>query len=251
MPEINIINSNASLCENGEGPLFIRTGPGTSATQLLDQFHGANAKPLQSLAINRVGGTGKTSIMGRVVGRLSGGGAIYVDNLGGNIAQGSTVEGATDADTTSSYELADVESLKAQESFKSELISALRAEHIEDGMSHPAEDIIRSAFERSPEVALQWTQSLFVDNYYKRPAIAGAILRLLGRLPYSLAGSTGTLLTIGGLIHQEIQVRDSAVRALESWGESSSRVVLENHVDKEPAPRLAKYIRQVIKDLSY
>lgn len=251
MPEINIINSNASICENGEGPLFIRTDPGTSATQLLNQLQSTHAIP-QPLTIKSVGGVGKSSLTAHMVGRYScEGSTTFVVGFGSNITQGSTVAWTTAAGTTLSGESADVESLRAKEHFKSELMSALRTEHIEDGMSHPAEDIVQSAFEKSPDAASQWTQSLFVDNYYKRPAITGAILRLLGRLPYSLVGSTGILLTIGGLIHQEVQVRDSAVRALESWGGLSSRIVLENHVNRESVPRLAKYIRQVIIDLSH
>lgn len=205
------------LLNRDEGPVIIKIDPGASVTQILRQLPHIYAQQPQDLPI---------------------------------ISKASSVEWIKSSGTALAGESEDVGSLKAKENFKSELMSALRAEHIEDGMFHPAEYIVQSAFEKNPEIVGQWIQSLFVDNYYKRPAIAGSILRLLGRLPYSLVGFTGTLLSVAGLIHQEVQVRDSSVRALEAWGGASSRVVLENHVDRESAPRLARYIKQVIKDLS-
>lgn len=235
------------LLNKSEGPLIIKTDPGSSATQILKQIQDAHS--LQDTSIRGLSDVGRCKFAAYLADKdvAEGKVATTIYFSGGDR---KTIEWVKSGVTALADESEDVESLKAKENFKSELMSALRAEHIEDGMSHPAEDIVQSAFDRSPEIAGQWIQSLFVDNYYKRPAIAGAILRLLGRLPYSLVGFTGTLLSVAGLIHQEVQIRDSAVRALESWGGSSSQVVLENHLDREPAPRLARYIKQVIKDLS-
>src|SRR5262249_51808254 len=140
-------------------------------------------------------------------------------------------QNSTDAEAVPD-ESTDAELLKAQENFRSELIGALRTEHIEDGITHPAETIVQGALEKNPVTAIQWIQSFFTSNYYKRPTMAGAILRLIGRLPYNLVGFTGMLIAVAGLTHQEVQVRDSAVRALESWGEPSSQIALENHVAK-------------------
>jgi hypothetical protein len=216
------------------GPFIIPTNPGASVAEILGQSLVGPLQPRDAGLVSSADPCTGWRVLIKEQSRIP-------ELL---IKQNSTTAEAV-AD-----ESADAELLRAQENFRSELMGALRTEHIEDGMPHPSETILQDAFERNPETAIQWIQSFFTNSYYKRPAMASAILRLIGRLQYSLVGFTGMLIAVTGLTHQEVNVRDSAVRALESWGGPSSRIALENHVGKEPVPRLARYIKQVIKDLS-
>jgi len=131
-----------------------------------------------------------------------------------------------------------------------ELICLLELESIEDGYFHPAEKLIEDSLKSSKFDPNHWAYTAYSENINTEPALAAGILRLLSRLPYALVGQWGKVIAVQGLSHNYIEVRESAVRALEHWGGREALDGLKSHVNSEPSHWLAAYIRQVIMDLT-
>jgi hypothetical protein len=130
--------------------------------------------------------------------------------------------------------------------FERNLLELLIEESVEDGCTHPAEAFLEKSLKTNREAAL-WIQSVFIDNH-KKPVMATGILKCIGRLHPSLVGSWGKLMAKTGLSEPSLEIRDAAVTALELWGDSESLGILKDHI--ESTPWLARYIKQVIEDLS-
>jgi hypothetical protein len=147
-------------------------------------------------------------------------------------------------------EAARTRSVEAFESFKVQFLNALKCEPFEDGVPHPAETVIQGALAESPYSILQWTHAIFQEHYSIQPLLAATILRIIGRLPRHQVGEAGLSMAQNSLKHQDVGVRLSAVRALESWGGQRALGILITHLACEPQKWLVKYIEQVIKDLT-
>jgi hypothetical protein len=114
-------------------------------------------------------------------------------------------------------------------------------EAIEDGMEHPAEPVLLEAI-RDPTV-VTFISDLMRDTSYRHRV---ALLRCVGRLPFSLAGEWGIPLATKMLTSDDIEIRDAAIRALELWGVPSAIAALRAHSAKEPVKWLADYVRLVV-----
>ena len=126
------------------------------------------------------------------------------------------------------------------------LRAAFEAEPLEDGMEHPAEEVVRQAFLAANEAhVLEWLWELALDTAH--PNLAASVLRCLGRLARPGADSWRTDLIRSALDIGDAEIRDAAVQASEAWGGDAVRKVLEAH--EEPLPWLRNYIRDVVEDL--
>ena len=115
----------------------------------------------------------------------------------------------------------------------------------EDGINHPAESIIDRALQSIDEQTLcTWLKEFAVD--VDRPTFAAEVLRCLSR---SGIGSNvwRTEVVQACLAVGDIQMRDAAIQAAESWGGSHFCRVLRDHV--EPVTWLRCYSDEVVKDL--
>ena len=127
------------------------------------------------------------------------------------------------------------------------LYSALEAEPLEDGMDHPADQIIEIALRNTrDERILEQFGVLCLD--IERPSFASSILHCLGRQT-----DIGNAAWRAGIVHSalttdDIEIRDVAVHAAEFWGGAKIVDVLMSH--NEPEPWLRDYIREVIDDLA-
>ena len=142
------------------------------------------------------------------------------------------------------------EPLVAKSPAKAQLNSALRgsfeAEPLEDGMDHAAEEIIKQVFQsREGPSVLGWFREFCLDA--TQPSFAASVLRCLGRQIDPGTDNWRASLVRDGLAMIDIEIRDAAVQAAESWGESDLADVLESH--SEPMTWLQDYIRDVIDDL--
>lgn len=126
------------------------------------------------------------------------------------------------------------------------LHAAFEADPLEGGTSHPAEQIIAKAL-RSPEdrKALDWLGSFSLDP--ERPSFAASVLRCLGRQESPGTNSWRANLVRAGLDVDDVQIRDAAVQAAESWGDRGLAEILRSH--RETEPWLRRYIMDVISDL--
>ena len=136
---------------------------------------------------------------------------------------------------------------REQERLANRLWMAFAAEPLEDGMSHLAEEIIGEAL-RSMEdkpVVLDWLRAFSLDA--ARPSFAASVLRCLGRQTPLGTSSWRADLVRGGLAMDDVEIRDAAVQAAESWGDRSLADVMKAHSESEPW--LREYIEDVIGDL--
>lgn len=150
---------------------------------------------------------------------------------------------ASDTDREPSEEV----SSDVEQRFEQELLHLLMEEPVEDGYSHPAELVLDETLKANRNGAL-WVQTLFIEHH-NNPAIATGILKCIGRLRCDLVEPWGPIMARTGLLEPSLEIRDAAVTALELWGGSESLEVLKNHM--ESTPWLARYIKQVIEDLSH
>ncbi len=126
------------------------------------------------------------------------------------------------------------------------LYSAFEAEPFEDGMDHPADQIIENALRSTrDERILEQFGALCLD--IERPSFASLVLRCLGRQTDLGNAAWRAGLVRDALAADDIEIRDAAVHAAESWGGAEIADVLIPH--NEPEPWLGDYIREVIEDL--
>lgn len=133
-----------------------------------------------------------------------------------------------------------------QEQFAAKLAIAFESDPLEDGKTHPAEQIIGKALRSSEgQRVLGWLRIFSLDVEY--PSFAASVLRCLGRQasPGTASWRAGLIRT--GLNMENAEMRDAAVQAVESWGEQDLVDVLRTHY--EPEPWLREYIQDVVDDL--
>jgi hypothetical protein len=136
-----------------------------------------------------------------------------------------------------------------RESLRRDLQMLIESEPLEDGVSHPIEQRLKDELTNNPSGAPEMIQRLF-DEWSEQPSFAAVLLRCLGRLHPAIVGEWGLRLASKAISHQDVEVRDAAVSALELWGGNSAREALQKYVEQEPVSWLARYMKQVIADLS-
>ena len=135
---------------------------------------------------------------------------------------------------------------RKQERLAADLWAAFEADPFEDGMYHPAEQIIEKALQsRESQPVLEWLRDLSLNAAH--PTFSAEVLRCLGRQTHPGTAAWRAGLVRDGLAVDDAEMRDAAVHAAEWWGDPDMRNVLESH--SEPEPWLRDYIRDVIDDL--
>ncbi|MDE0447231.1 MAG: hypothetical protein OXH96_11205 [Spirochaetaceae bacterium] len=126
------------------------------------------------------------------------------------------------------------------------LSAAFEAQPVEDGVGHPAEQILERALNTGEQAAvLDVVSALCVDT--ARPGFSAATLRCLGRLTNPGSSVWRAALVRGALAHSDVEVREAAVQAVESWDGTDLIDLLQVH--REGEPWLAEYVREVTQDL--
>ena len=128
------------------------------------------------------------------------------------------------------------------------LYASFGAKPIEDGIDHPAEEIIGNAIRSSgSDRVLDWLYGICVDT--ERPTFSASVLRCLGRqiLPGTVLWRTE--LVRKALEIDDIEIRDAALQAAESWGGLEMRALLKTKVQTEPIHWFRNYMQDVIEDL--
>ena len=134
-----------------------------------------------------------------------------------------------------------------QERLAAKLRVSFEDEAVEDGMYHPAEKIIAEALlSAKDQPLLDWLRAFCTDA--SQPSFAASALRCLGRHDSLGTVSWRVGLVRDGLAIDDVEIRDAAVQAAESWGDSDFLEVLKLH--SEPEPWLRQYILDVIDDLA-
>lgn len=135
---------------------------------------------------------------------------------------------------------------REQSRLTTRLRASFEADPLEDGMDHPAEEIIGEALRsKEDQHALEWLRGLSLDAAH--PSFAASVLHCLGRQTHPGTSSWRADLVRDGLAVDNLEIRDAAVQAAESWGGSGLLDILGSH--SESVPWLRNYIQEVIEDL--
>lgn len=127
------------------------------------------------------------------------------------------------------------------------LYASFEAKPIEDGIDHPAEEIIGNAIRSSgSDRVLDWLYRICIDT--ERPTFSASVLRCLGRqiLPGSVLWRTE--LVRKALEIDDVEIRDAALQAAESWDGLEMQNVLKTKVQTEPIHWFRNYMQDVIED---
>lgn len=136
---------------------------------------------------------------------------------------------------------------REQKRFEGRLRAAFAADPLEDGMDHPAEEIIVEVLQSVDKgLALEWFRVLVMD--FASPSVSASVLRCLGRQEELGTAVWRTQLVRDALAMDDVQMRDAAAQAAESWGDQEMRAVLQAHT--ETVPWLGDYINEVVNDLA-
>ena len=123
------------------------------------------------------------------------------------------------------------------------LWAAFDSEVLEDGMDHPAEQIIDDAVTNMENQPIyQWFRAIALD--VDQPGFASSVLRCLGRHQ-----NVGTIRWRSQLVREaleatDVEIRDAAIQAVETWRDRRLVGVVRDHT--ESVPWLQRYIRDVI-----
>lgn len=135
---------------------------------------------------------------------------------------------------------------REQERFAAMLRFAFETEPFEDGMDHSADQIIENALRSTKDQRiLDWFSALSLDA--KHPSLASSVLRCLGRQTHIGTATWRAGLVRDALAKEDIEIRDAAVQAAESWGGLEIVDVLMSH--DEPEQWLRECIPEIIDDL--
>jgi len=135
-------------------------------------------------------------------------------------------------------------------SFIKQLVRSFELEVVEDGVSHPAEYLMTQMLQTIPGSAASWIEDAYFDTCYSRPVTASGILRCIGRLPKQYTAEWGEDLASEALWQDDPEIRESAIRAFERWGNTRAIDELTLRLEEESEPWLRDYMSEVIADLS-
>ena len=115
-------------------------------------------------------------------------------------------------------------------------------------MDHPAEQVIAAAMDSEGQGTVPgWITSICLDSS-TNPAFAAAVVLCVARQPEIGTPAWRADLVRSGLTVADVEVREAAVQAAESWGDAGFRQFLAAH--SESVPWLDEYVRGVIDDLA-
>ncbi len=135
---------------------------------------------------------------------------------------------------------------REQERLAAMLRSAFETEPFEDGKDHPADQIIEDALRSTEDQRiLDWLSAFSLDAAH--PSFASSVLRCLGRQAHIGTAAWRAGLVRNALAMVDIEIRDAAVQAAESWGGREIVEVLISH--DEPEQWLRECIPEIIDDL--
>lgn len=132
-----------------------------------------------------------------------------------------------------------------RERLETALRSTFDAEPLEDGVSHPAEDVVEAAV-RVSDAALDWLSDCVLDA--GSPSFGASTLRCLSRLNDVGTAAWRTGLVRDALANEDVQVRDAALQAAEAWGGVELLRALATHLSSEPVAWLRTAMQDVVEN---
>lgn len=126
------------------------------------------------------------------------------------------------------------------------LISVMKHDDFEYGMSSNSDILIQEHLSINKIATMDWLNSIYVNHPDEDTIILG-LLRIISRIDYDIAFPIGPRMAIEALSHKNIEIQDCGIRAFENWENKDNLPFLKNiQMSQE---WLQKYLEQVIKDL--
>ena len=129
---------------------------------------------------------------------------------------------------------------------ENQLMASLEADPVEDGYIHPTEEFLEKLIQDFNHQAGDWLINIFSSDHWSE-SLKADLLRLLSRQKPLTEGWRLPIIQLG-LSSSNIELRDAAAQAAESWEDEGVIPILRAH--KEPCAWLADYIACVIKGLN-
>ena len=127
-----------------------------------------------------------------------------------------------------------------------QIINLIETAEFEYGKDSILDTFLRKQLIENNLQIKECVDNVFVKNFDK-PKILIGILRTVSHFDKSVINPIGITMALGELKHENIEVKECAIRAFESWGGDDSLRILEN-ID-EDAGWLRTYIDNVIQDI--
>lgn len=134
-----------------------------------------------------------------------------------------------------------------EEQFTRELVRLISHEVFEYGIDTKADMLVRKHMIHNEHVTKHWLFRVYKAYRQNIPILLG-LLRIISRLDYQQICSLGHLMVIQALSHNDIEVQECGIRALESWGTKECLAILELH-STFTYSWLQKYYNEVIQEL--
>lgn len=136
--------------------------------------------------------------------------------------------------------------LEQLRAFNHELLKLITDTEMEYGVDTDVDRFLRERMNQNAMAVKEWLNDLFIDNF-SDIVITTALLRVIAHLEYSHIAPQGPTMALAALSHENLEVKECAIRAFENWGTADCLRALES-VDCI-APWLQTYLSQVISDL--
>lgn len=130
--------------------------------------------------------------------------------------------------------------------FTDKLINLISQEAFEYGIDTKADMLVRKQMLSYEHVTKHWLFRIYKAHCHNISILLG-LLRIISRLDYKQICLLGDLMAMQALSHDDIEVQEAGIRALESWGTMNSLSMLE--AQGYASGWLQKYADEVILDL--
>jgi len=122
-----------------------------------------------------------------------------------------------------------------------ELLDALAAEPVEDGVTHRGERAVAAALRGGLDAELAAAVRTLAAP------LAAELLRLIARHRPDPVGGLWAKVVVEALAASVVEVRDAAIQLVESWATAELTALLATH--REAVPWLAAYVSDVLREL--
>jgi hypothetical protein len=136
--------------------------------------------------------------------------------------------------------------LELEQKFSKRFISHILEDDFEYGIDFKAHSIVKEQMSVNAAVTKDWLNRIYVANFQNSEILIG-ILRVIARFEKEEIFPIGHTIAAASLNHKDEIVQETAIRAFESWGGSTSLKILENVTVS--SKWVKEYLEDVISDL--
>ena len=123
----------------------------------------------------------------------------------------------------------------------------VKEEYLESGYTNSLDDFINGIVLKDPIIASTWFNYIYL-KYNSNNRVMLAMLYAISRIDNILIRPTLSIMALASLSHSDIEIRETAIRCFENWGDSSSLEVLKA-THNDPIDWINDYKNNVIQNI--